>query len=334
MRKNITFVFIALLSAIAFNVEAQIVINGDFENWTHIANYETPDSLNTLNATLASAFATPNVLKTSDAFHGNWAAKLVTVNVALLNRNVPGIITNGTYNTSYFTTSPPTGSPVVGGKRINYRPNYFNGWLKDTTKGHDTATMHIIFTKWNKSLGKRDTLGSASWMDTTTHSSYQHFSLPINYTISGVPDTFQFYALSAGVYGTHLGSVLYLDSLNFGPPPPSVQWNSTAMISDSENIGNILLPLHLSVVYNDTVKIYITTSGTTTTGVDYTILSANPMILAPGKLNDTVKIHIIDDAIPEPTETLNVHIGHTYNCSIAAFDSIAISIIDNRKSST
>ena len=104
MRKNITFVFIALLSAIAFNVEAQIVINGDFENWTHIANYETPDSLNTLNATLASAFATPNVLKTSDAFHGNWAAKLVTVNVALLNRNVPGIITNGTYNTSYFTT--------------------------------------------------------------------------------------------------------------------------------------------------------------------------------------------------------------------------------------
>ncbi len=215
MKKNILLAICLFTSVFSF---AQIK-NGSFENWTNVGNYQDPDSFKTPNqySSIASVFL---VTKSSSAHNESNACDLTTqhVNYLTINGDYPGIITNGNINISYFTGG--TGSPILGGKKINYRPDGLTGWFKYSSVQGDSAFANIVLTKWITGVG-RDTVGTSNFVQTTSQTSYARLVAPITYKNATVPDTFQFIFTSSGRYYAHPGSVLTLDSLSTYPAAPS-----------------------------------------------------------------------------------------------------------------
>jgi hypothetical protein len=188
----------------------------DFEHWTLKGNYSDPDSLQTTNqyTSLAGSFL---VTKGTDAYHGTSCLKLTSTHIAFftINGTYPGVVSNGTINA--VVLSGGAGAPIVGGKKIDYRPSHFSAYYKNSTANHDSSMVYIWFTKWNAAAGKRDTVANMLWFDTTQHPNYTHLLMPVNYLTSDIPDTFQVTMLSSGLYHSNVGSVLTLDSMNFAP---------------------------------------------------------------------------------------------------------------------
>jgi hypothetical protein len=218
---KITHCILALLViSITFsNKTYSQLYNGSFENWSSHAgtggSYVDPDSVTTPNqySLLASTFL---VSKTTSAHHGSFACDLETKHISYLtiNGDYPGIITNGSINLGFFTGG--AGSPILGGKKINYRPTHFTGWYKYISLMGDSARVDVLLTKWVAGVG-RDTIGSALFIDSIGVANYTNFILPISYTNASIPDTFQYTISSGGRNFAHIGSKLTIDSINFYP---------------------------------------------------------------------------------------------------------------------
>jgi hypothetical protein len=214
---------VALMLSAAFTINAQIntatkqLFDMDFEHWTNRGTYEDPDSIRTTNQYTGLAGAIL-VTKGTDSYHGASCLKLTTTHIVFLtiNGTYPGVVSNGVINGAVLGGG--TGAPIVSGKKIDYRPSAFSFWYKNSVAGHDSSSISIFLTKWNSSLGKRDTVGNLIWIDTVAHPNYTHVIAPINYLIPITkPDTFQISMMSSGINHSTVGSVFTLDSMNFAP---------------------------------------------------------------------------------------------------------------------
>ena len=100
---------------------------------------------------------------------------------------------------------------------------------------------------------------------------------------------------------------------NCAPPLPTVSINNVTV---NENAGNATLQVCLSATSTQAVTVqYATADGTANAGFDYTASSGTVTIPA-GQTCANVSVPIINDAVPESTETFTVNLSSPTNATI------------------
>jgi len=102
------------------------------------------------------------------------------------------------------------------------------------------------------------------------------------------------------------GGYMQLDNIRFAPVPPAVSFATDFYEAGSEGAGSIEANLLLDSPGDDPITVSWTVSGTASNGVDFTLSPANSVTFAAGQTNALIWIELIDDAIPEPAETLQL----------------------------
>lgn len=74
----------------------------------------------------------------------------------------------------------------------------------------------------------------------------------------------------------------------------------------SEGAGTVSVTVQLNYPVNSIVTIPFSLGGSALTPDDYSIVSANPLVLAPGATTGTIQISLVDDASTEPDETIEL----------------------------
>ena len=80
MKKNL--LLFSLLFRVSFS-QSNTIDNGDFENWTTTSTTEA-DNWNSFNSLMVSIGAPENLIKTTDAYNGTYAAQLINADSTLV----------------------------------------------------------------------------------------------------------------------------------------------------------------------------------------------------------------------------------------------------------
>jgi PKD repeat protein len=184
----------------AITVFGQTIPNGGFESWT-TTSYVQPTYYMSSNGQNNNGITNPgNVVKTTDAYHGNYAVKLNTI--ATGGDTIFGFISN---------CSNPGSSPSPGGVPYNQKPTGMRLYYKSNIIGHDSAIMLVIFKKAGANLA------SYFYKIGATQSSYTLFNPVFTPSLTATPDTVIFAAASSNAFagnGTP-GNMFQIDSLSF-----------------------------------------------------------------------------------------------------------------------
>ncbi len=163
-----------------------------FEAWDALT-VENPDNWNTLN-TLFAAASLENVLKSTDAHSGNFAAQLNSIANPNTGDTIQGILSLGAIDLTL--PNPFIPSPY------NAIPTGFNGYYKYSGSNGDNGALQVVFLKNGSPVG--------SVTETfTNQTAYTAFSSPI--ILLDTPDSLVILASS----GNNPGSTLLLDDLSF-----------------------------------------------------------------------------------------------------------------------
>jgi hypothetical protein len=216
MKKILLLISLAII--VVANLNAQTVPNGGFENWQIEHYYDEPNFGTTSNLQAFYTTQAGNVQKSSDAFAGNFAARLSTVSNAT--DTIPGIIFLGV----------PNGSFLDGGLPINVRPDSLKCFAKFNIQPNDTANILIAFKKF----GIANPIGVVQLTFTGMQNSYQAYASKIIWSDSiTVPDTLVGFMVSSSINqsGAIPGSELFLDNVGFtgavGAPSTDFEtWNA------------------------------------------------------------------------------------------------------------
>ncbi len=185
---------------------AQNLPNAKFETWTNYGLYEEPELWNTPNpyTTFVSLNAI-TVSKSSDAFSGDYSAKLETIDIAGMFQ-VPGVITLAQISVDFITVS----YSISGGLALKENVSKLSGMYKYQGSDGDSATV-LIYNFKRDGDGEMDTIGYGSgYLQDAT--SWTPFTVNMQYLNSHVPDTFNVIILSSAL-DVHPGSTLLVDSL-------------------------------------------------------------------------------------------------------------------------
>lgn len=196
---------LALIGTIALNIDAQTpsTPNGNFENWTSIT-YELPQNYIWSSNVDALRKNVPfNVIKSTDAYHGNYAVQMTT---QIVNGDtMPGIFVN---------VDPKNGDPSTwnGGFAYNQQPTGMRGYYKSSIASPDTAFVLAFFYKSGVMIGQY------GFYFNGIHNTYTPFSFSFIPALPQPPDTVIFGAGSsnyANPGNMRNGSMLKLDSISF-----------------------------------------------------------------------------------------------------------------------
>ncbi len=215
---------------------AQTIPNSGFETWVQQGPGMVPTAWGT----------TPTSTKSTDAHGGSFAVQCKTDSFTDPMGNVkimPGIIFLGKRGMGPNTPNLP-GSP------FNIRPDSFIGWFKYAPKGQDAFKVDVLFTKWNTTWNKQDTIGTAVYMGDAANN-YTKFSMPIEYSSWATPDSVQISFGSGNPQNPELGSTLIIDDISFVTKPnasvkeQNIQFNvfpnpTNGIITINHNIAKTL----------------------------------------------------------------------------------------------
>jgi len=207
MKKNL-LLFSLFISGVSFS-QSNTIDNGDFENWTTTSTTEA-DNWNSFNSLMVSIGAPENLIKTTDAYNGTYAAQLITDSTLV--GIIPGIISNGL--------------DLGEGVAFSGSPTNFTGAYKYTNALNDTAFIYIEFTENGNTVGAQylEELGNVN--------TYTTFNLPI--TLTGQPDTMIIVCSS----GNQIGSTLYIDNFQLSGGNVDIVENTIPTIKIYPNPAN------------------------------------------------------------------------------------------------
>ncbi|MGZ5220433.1 MAG: PKD domain-containing protein, partial [Chitinophagaceae bacterium] len=224
MKKHLFIIFTTLCSTFIFG---QSVPNGGFESWNTVT-YENPTSYQTSNLQENNGNIGPvNALKTTDAYHGNYAIRLTT--------SLSGLDTTF----AYLANGDPGKNPPLGGMPYNQTPTGIRLHYKSNIMAGDSALILVMFKK-NGAL-----LNQYAFTIKTTQSSYTLYQRNLVPALSMTPDTVIFAAASSFPFGGNRGTpgnMIQLDSVLFtGVSSQPAGFNgdleSWQTISNSQIIG-------------------------------------------------------------------------------------------------
>lgn len=221
---NYIIVFVAVISAFCIKAKAQVVQNGDFENWGG-TNPEKPDSW--ITTPVSSSFNIPFVSKSTDAYSGTYALQMIPDSNAFI-----GI----------FATS------VGQLLHINNSYDSLTGYYKLNNNQGDVLTVRCNFFK-NGSF-----VGGNGGTNLPTVAQYTRFAIPF---IISVPDadsvTIVFQLEDAGTTAhPHSGTIALIDNIEL----------TNAGTTSIDNI-NAVVQSAVKVMPNPASNIVTITAGTT-----------------------------------------------------------------------
>lgn len=190
--------FFALVAALHPESRAQVVPNGDFENWNSVA-YEEPAGWYTGNPRDVQRFGLPCVTRVAGV--SGYAIRVQS--------NIVGADTSDSY---FINTANPCADPQnwTGGVPYSQQPGAITGSFRYNLLGNDTAALVVVFRKNGLHIGDNMFLIRG----TGTQSTFTTFSYPV--VCAGVPDTI-IIAAATNVKGAGAmnGSFIEFDNLAF-----------------------------------------------------------------------------------------------------------------------
>jgi hypothetical protein len=233
MKKIFALILFAFISMSGIT---QSIYNGGLENWDSIhssttsaywwqPSHEGYNWLGTLD-TLAGLPVTAGgpgpitVFRTTDAYSGTYAAKLVSrpfnLGVTIF---IPGML--GTAVMDMIGVRAIIGNPCPGCK-----PLHFKGYYKFEPAGEDSCAVVAIVSKWNSETHKRDTIAYGKMVQHSAVSTYTPFDIALTYGLSGVPDTLSYLMVSSAGFNVidfkdshgNDGSTMYIDEVSLEYP--------------------------------------------------------------------------------------------------------------------
>jgi len=113
-------------------------------------------------------------------------------------------------------------------------------------------------------------------------------------------------------------------------PPPTVSF-STASSSVTEGTASVTLEVTLSTASGlpVTVPFSVAAGSSATSPGDFVFVTASPLAFAAGTTAQTIQITIVDDAIGEPDDVLNVALGVPTNATSGAIETHVLTILDD-----
>jgi PKD repeat protein len=110
--------------------------------------------------------------------------------------------------------------------------------------------------------------------------------------------------------------------------PPTVRF-ATERFSAPEDAGPALLSVVLSAASGRPVSVaWAATNGTATAGLDY-VASTGVLEFAPGQTQQNLALPLLDDALDEPTETIEVRLFNPTNAVLTAPTLAVLDLLDN-----
>lgn len=188
------------LLVMTFSVNAQSIPNGGFESW-QVTSFENLSFYGTSNYKKDNNVITPlNVVKTTDAYHGNYAIKLTTV------------LSGTTSCFAFFANGSPGSNQGSGGIPYTQKPSGVRFRYKANIIGSDTA----IFLCWFKKNGSY--IGQYVYKFATSQTNYTLFDANFATQLPQNPDTVIVAAASSNAFlqvPPTVGNSFQLDSITF-----------------------------------------------------------------------------------------------------------------------
>jgi len=184
------------------NVSIAQIPNNGFENWTSMGSYSNPNNWDQLNA-MTSSMSVYTATKGTPGSPGASYLKLVSKNVTGMGV-MPGIATTGMINMSTMG--------VTGGFASTQRPQSLTGAWQHMASGNDAGFIAVYLTKWDATMGMRDTVAMAMQSTSSMVMSWASFTIPLMYMSGAIPDTAQIILSSSGMTPV-ANSYLYIDNL-------------------------------------------------------------------------------------------------------------------------
>lgn len=223
MKKHLLSILLISISTLLFS---QSIPNGGFENWNTIT-YENPISYQTSNLHGdKGSIGTLNAIKTTDAFHGNYAIRLTT--------DISGLDTNF----AYFCNGDPGKNPPKGGMPYNQTPTGIRLHYKSNIMAGDSSLVLVEFKK-NGAL-----LGQYFWAISASQSSYTIFQKNFSPALPSTPDTVIIGIASSFPFGGNRGipgTSIQVDSISFtGVASQPTSFNGDMELWQTINTSQIL----------------------------------------------------------------------------------------------
>jgi hypothetical protein len=206
---------IVAMAITAFGLNAQIIPNADFENWTG----NIPDEWDTSNENIMGMVQFTNVTpETGDVASGTTAAKVANTTESIIvvgDITLPGILTLGDF---ILDIQAQTGG-IEGGIPFTYRPIQLKGYFKSAPVGGDKPMIGVGLSKWDEVAGQRDTIGYGQMYFDQTVDTWTEFTIDIEWTSTELPDTMNIIVSATdlleggGVFVD--GSTIWVDNFSF-----------------------------------------------------------------------------------------------------------------------
>lgn len=196
---------LSLLTLLTATVAHAQIPNGGFEDWTDFGTYEDPAGWTSLNALTTTFGGVLSCEQATPAAAGSYGVKVTS-------RDIPGF--------GLFPGLLLTGNEEASADGFPYtaRPQALNGMWKAAIAAGDDGAVVVTLSRWNASLGERESIGAGIASVSGTVNAWTSFSADIDYTSTQNPDTATIAILSsAGLTGeATAGSTISVDDLAFG----------------------------------------------------------------------------------------------------------------------
>lgn len=207
---------------------AQDLPNADFQIWVDSTDYEDPEFWSTPNPfTSPSPISTITVTKSTDAYSGDFSARLETKDILYNLHQIPGLLTLAQFSIDFDNLT----FNICGGHALQENVTKFMGMYKYQGADGDSASV-LIYNYRLDDNGEMDTIGHGTGYLHDT-ASWTLFTINMEILNDHVPDTFNVIIMSSTMSSSgfefNSGSILYVDSLAIE--------TSTGMINlDAHNI--------------------------------------------------------------------------------------------------
>jgi hypothetical protein len=238
--------FLLLLVIIPAVNFAQIVPNGNFENWTTASGYNDPTGWDTPNSVSSSLGVITVYKETSIVQEGSSSVKIQTKSI--LGTPIPGLITLGDFNINVLTFE----ATITGGTPFTGRPESMSGYYQYEPIFNDEAFIGIILLKQNGA--NWDTVADGAFTSTSTLTTWTPFLATLNYRTSDIPTHLNIIIMSSDRNAPQPNSTLYIDNLTFSYPA-SVDEAGASSISVS--YSDDVLYVNMSQEHHEISNIHI-----------------------------------------------------------------------------
>lgn len=266
MKRKILVVFISLALVTCLSAQETQIPNSDFENWNQ--NYYnnffpdlfywemTPTDIWASGNPAAEIVGEFPTSRTDDAYSGNYAARLETLEV--FGQMASGNLFTGRFIPDMFNSKALLGIPFTD------KPTHFTGYYKylpanyKNLKGDkttDKCSIYALLSKWNGN--QRDTIALAKLESSDAITTYTQFNLSFEYHSDETPDSISVVFASSArgeEFIGGVGSVLFIDNFELVyEQESSVKTPDNSLIQIKQNYQN----QQMSITYPGKISIRI-----------------------------------------------------------------------------